>query len=380
MAKLKRLNIKNNERRLVSVSTAEREAILDQGSKSERDKVARQNAKSRPESERSLRRRPDRIKKYVIKYLDDYIFDEFSDTYLKKAGIAEFMKDVPIPLRREDLEGFKSEKGLSVNILAEGMVRIIGIDPNFRYTDAYLKYIEKMLGKKSYEFLTKEGRREAAKGEYDAALIHYRAALVIKSDDMAAMYGYARTCRALYNEGEDETYIGEFKAEALEYFEMLTELHPRYGQGWYYLGYLYLNMGLYTKAYLAWESFLPKARAQKDRREIKHRMEQIRKPMEIERGYNAVLSGRWQEGIIILEPFTGSVYKDWWPLWYYLGESYLNTDRTDEAEDAFKKAIRLNASHIESMESLIEIYSSQGKQELVNKYVNKIKLVKSQLK
>jgi tetratricopeptide (TPR) repeat protein len=375
MAKFKRLNLGNSGRKYSAVNAAERDALIERGDKKERDEIARKNAKSRPESERALRRRPDRIKKYLMKYLDDFIFDEFSDSYLKKVGATDYLKGVPIPIRKDDIEGFHTEKGLPLAIIAENMVRIIGIDPNFRYTDAYLTYIGKHLGKKSEEYLTKEGRRDASKEEFDIALIHYRAALVIKEDDLGAMYGYARTCRVLYNGGEDEAYIGDFKAESFEYFEMLTEIHPRYGQGWYYLGYLYLNMGLYTKAYLAWESFLPKSRLQKDRREIKHRMEQIRTPMEIERGYNAVLAGRWKEGIIILEPFTKSTYQDWWPLWYYLGESYINTGQTDDAEAAFKKAIRLNASHIESMEALIAIYSNQGKQDLVKKYTDKIKLV-----
>jgi tetratricopeptide (TPR) repeat protein len=343
-----------------------------------RDVEAKANAQARPASERELEQRPDRLKKYLISHMDAFVFDEFSDAYLKRTGLADKMKGVPVPLRKEDIEAFKSAKGLAVNLITENMVRVMGIDPKFRYVSAYKSYIESFLGRHGVEFVCKEGKKEAEREEYDPACIHYRAALVMKPDDMAAMYGYARVCRAMYNESTDEQYIGDFKAESIEYFEMLTEIHPRYAYGWYYLGYMYLNMGLYQKAWLAWESFLPLPRNNpKDRKEIKQRMKQIKIPMEIERGYNAVLAGRWEDGVNILEPFTRSAYKDWWPLWYYLGEGYLNTGRRDEAKQAFTTALRFNAVHIESMKELIGIYEAEGDRRMVKKYSDKIELIES---
>jgi tetratricopeptide (TPR) repeat protein len=157
---------------------------------------------------------------------------------------------------------------------------------------------------------------------------------------------------------------------------MLTEIHPEYAYGWYYLGYMYLNMGLYQKARIAWESFLPLRRATpKDRKEIRNRLKQIEIPMKIEEGYNAILAGRWIDGVNTLEPFTESAYREWWPLWYYLGEGYLNTGRREEAREAFTEALRFNASHIESMQELVAIYETEGNREMAKKYADKIALV-----
>jgi tetratricopeptide (TPR) repeat protein len=97
--------------------------------------------------------------------------------------------------------------------------------------------------------------------------------------------------------------------------------------------------------------------------------------MLIEKGYGAVLAGRWTEGLNILEPFMESAYKEWWPLWYYLGEAYLNTGRSEEAKNAFTEALRFNASHIDSMKELIAIYRIEGNAGMVKKYAGKIKLV-----
>jgi tetratricopeptide (TPR) repeat protein len=351
-------------------------ALRSDPGKMKRDKAARENALARPREETQLAYRPDRVKKYLTKHLDNFIFDEFSDTYLKNAKLTDFMKGVPVPLRKEDLEAFVSEKGLDVKIIGENMARVIGVDPVFKHAKAYIKFLERIMGKRACELLAKEGRREAMDEKYDPSLIHFRAGLVMDPTDMACMYGYARTCRALYERSDDEDYIGDFKAEAFEYFEMLTEIHPRYAYGWYYLGYMYLNMGLYQKAHLAWDSFLPLPRnSSKDRREIRNRMKQIQLPMQIEKGYNAVLAGRWTEGVNILEPFTESAYKEWWPLWYYLGEGYLNTGRREQAKEAFTEALRFNASHIDSMRELVGIYETEDNAAMVKKYSDKIDLV-----
>jgi tetratricopeptide (TPR) repeat protein len=341
------------------------------------DRMAQEAFKRRPANEREFRSRPDRVGIYLQRFLDSYRFDTFTEALLAKAGGKyDYLKDVPIPLREEDREKFASENGLPINIIGENMARIIGIDPKFKYADVYIRFLEQLLGRKAQDFFNKEAKKEAAKGEFEAALIHFRAALTLAPEDLQAMYGYARVCRDLYSQ-EDKTadYVGKFKAESLDYFEMVTELHPDYAQGWYYLGYLYLNMGLYAKAKIAWERFLPITRTNADRREIKERLDQIKSPVEIERGVNAILSGRWQEGIDILEPFTDSVFSDWWPMHYYLGEAYLAMGRDEDSEQEFIKTLRINATNIETMQRLVEIYDARGDAKNAKKYRDKIALL-----
>jgi len=145
--------------------------------------------------------------------------------------------------------------------------------------------------------------------------------------------------------------------------------------GFYYLGYMYLNLGLYTKAYLAWEKYIKLSRILKDRQEIRRRLRQLDDPVEIERGYNAVLSGKWGKGIRILEPYKESRFNDWWPLWYYLGVAYERSGRLDDAEAAFKRALKGSPRHAESMEELAEIYKKKNDKINQKKYRDKLKLV-----
>ena len=333
-------------------------------------------SRKRPEHETHLTKRPDRVGKYLVRLMKDFTFDEFSPSYLKKAGLQDEFSGVPIPLREEDREAFKQPEGLKSAIIAENMARVLGIDPHFKYSGPYTVFISKLFGQKAVDNMTRKAKDLADQEKYDDACVYFRAGLVLKYDDLPAMYGYARVLRTMYSNGKKEEYIGNLKAESFEFFEMTTEFFPRFDMGWYYLGYMYLNLGLYMKAKLAWQEYLRWGRVWKDRREIAKRIASIKDPVEIEAGYNAVLAGRWKKGLSILEEYKESKYNDWWPLWYYLGVAYARTGRDEEAEDAFKRALKGSPRHQESMEELIKIYNKTGDQAGMKKYKGKLALLK----
>jgi len=333
----------------------------------------------RPAEEMDIKVRPDRVGRYFKKYMDRFVFLEFSPEYMKKAGITEIMQGIPIPLRKEDLEDFKGGEGLQATHIGENMAWVMGIDPHFKYTTKYVDFLNKLFNYKIYEGMMKEGRNAAEAEDFDDAAIHFRAALCMKPDYLHAMYSYARVCRELYMASNNEQKTGRFKAESMEYFELTTETHPRFAQAFYYLGYAYLNMGLYLKAELAWKSFLEKSKISKDKKEIKERMVQIEAPIKIEHGCNEVMRGNNEVGIEILEPYLKTNFKTWWPLSYYLGVAYINLGKQVEAVTSFKRVLGMNASHIETMQELVRIYAKDGDRENETKYKKKIEIIQKEL-
>lgn len=330
----------------------------------------------RDPSESDIQLREDRIGRYFKKYLNKFVFDEFSPQFMEKSKAGDLMKGVPIPLRKKDLKAFAGGEGLPMLVIAENMTWVMGCDPHFKHTKDYVAILSKLYNYKLYEGMMKEGRDAAERGAMDDACIHFRAALCMKSDYLHAMYSYARACRAMYLDSRNEEYVGRFKAEALDYFELLTETHPRFAQGFYYLGYAYLNMGLYIKADLTWREFLKFSRNGKDKKEIRTRLEQLQGPVQIEQGYNDVMSGRYEEGKARLEPFLKSQFNSWWPLHYYLGVAYEMTGKKSQAVASFKKVLTMNASHIETMNELVAIYDQEGDKENKRKYEKKIELIR----
>ena len=108
-------------------------------------------------------------------------------------------------------------------------------------------------------------------------------------------------------------------------------------------------------------------------------MNQLQQPLTIERGYNAVLAGRWLEGIETLEPFLETNFKDWWPLHYYLGVAYARTGSEGKAVASFKRVLGFNGSHVESMNELADLYAKSKDKENEKKYREKAELILSRI-
>lgn len=329
----------------------------------------------RPREESDIQLREDRIGRYFKKYLNKFVFLEFSDEFMARSKAGDVMRGIPIPLRRKEVKTFAGGDGVSMLVIAENMAWVMGCDPHFKYTKDYVKILDKLYGSKLCETLMKEGRDAAENGEMDNACIHFRASLCVQYDYLHSMYSYARACRVMYENSRNEEYIGRFKAEAMDWFELLTETHPRFAMGYYYLGYSYLNIGLYQKAVLAWEGFLKFTHNSKDRKEIRHRIEQLQDPVRIEKGCLEVTSGRYDKGVDILEPYLQTKFKDWWPLHYYLGMGYREVGRIPDAVAEFKKTLMINGSHLETMRELLGIYEEQEDKQNIRKYSEKIRLI-----
>ncbi|MBQ8151844.1 MAG: hypothetical protein IJ070_03660, partial [Firmicutes bacterium] len=331
----------------------------------------------RDREESDIRLREDRIGKYFRKYLNKFVFVEFSDEFLAKARSADIMKGVPVPLRRKEVKEFAGGSGVDIMALAENMAWVMGCDPHFKYTQQYCDFLVRGYGKKMVEGILKKGRDMAELGEMDQACIMFRACLCMQYDYLHAMYSYTRALRVMYTNSRNEEYVGRFKAECLDWLELLTETHPRFAMGYYYLGYAYLNMGLYAKAQAAWSDFLKFSRNGKDKKEIRNRIKQIADPVAIEEGCNDVMAGRYAEGLGKLEPYINSKFNDWWPLHYYLGVGYEMVGDPKRALSSFKNVLSLNGSHLETMKELVSLYEAQGDKENVKKYTKKIELIEA---
>lgn len=227
----------------------------------------------------------DRIAKYLQDLNGGILFDELSDKYLKDAGVFEILHGIPVPIAA----GVGDE--LTTLTIAFGMARVIGADTNFEYKDNYISYIKYIFGEDASKALIAEGAKYGQSRKYEVAAMFFRSVLVFDPKSRDALYLYGRACKDAYEqEKEDESYVGSFKAESLEVFELLTMIHPDFAMGYYFLGYGYANMGLYTKANLTWKTFIELTAASGDteveelRSEISERLDTLEEPVKIEEG------------------------------------------------------------------------------------------------
>lgn len=355
----------------------------------------------------------ERLKPYFEELVKSYVFNELSGEFLEKIGAADILMGIPMPIKESLLAESMNAGGaggdraapsgvsLTVLDIARAAAVVVGCDPNFPYADVYMQFLQRIFKEKTEEVLVNEGYEKfSGAGSTGNAKIadgtekrlleaacFFRAALCINPESQNGLYGYALCCREIYlnaDRMDDEEYIGKFKAESIEILETLTNLHPDFAFTYYYLGYAYLNMGLYTKAYLTWNDFLEKIKGDPaegevsdEINEIKERLSSLAAPMEIEAGVTAVTSGRYHEGIEILSQYTEGELSAWWPMHYYIGVAYESTGDAENAVAAFKKALTLSPSNIDVMDELVAIYHALGDTENETKYAKKIEVVKN---
>ena len=333
----------------------------------------------------------DRISAYLSALNQDMLFAELSSDYLERIGAADILEGVPVPVRGAD----EMEDGATTDAaeILFDMARIIGADPMFTYAEKYLDFIKHAAGEQTEPMLVAEGAKSADAGDYEDACMLLRAALRIEPKSRAALYLYGRACKACQEmAAEDEERAARYKAEAMETFELLTIMHPDFAMGYYFLGYEYLNLGLYLKTKLTWQDFLKyssgteletsdmdDAMLASLRDEISGRLEELEEPIKIEEGCNKIMMGDYQGGLEILSEYKEGPFAEWWPLWHYIATAEVALGHPESAEECFKRVLRLSPSNTDAMEELAAIYALRGDEVNAAKYRNKIKIVRENI-
>jgi len=323
-----------------------------------------------------LKERKDRVAPYLKELAASFLFDSFSEDFLKREGL-DFMIGVPIPLAQEDLAAF-AENGLPVVRLADNMALLCGADPQFPSAGSYLRYLARFFDEKLVDVLVEMGGRHLRDADHAKSAAYFRSALLLESSHQKALFGYACACREWYLSLDAETHAAQmqaFKDESTEFFEWCQTLYPEFGAAYYFLGYAYLNLGLYTKAKLTWDRFLALTPEEEERQEIEDRLDQLKDPVRIEEGINLLLSGKLRDGLAILETYVHSEYRNWWPLHYYLASAYQALAYVDEAIEGFHKVLELSPSHIDSTRQLAELYALKDDGEKAEKYRRKVEIL-----
>ena len=304
-------------------------------------------------------RNEDRISKYLSPRIQNMMFAELSPEYLSRTGALEILSGVAVPV---GIEGSDAKGEIDLKSIVLNMGRVIGGDPYFVYAEKYAEFIKHATGDNAAPLLVSEGAHSADMGDFEDACMLLRGALRIEPKSREAMYLYARVCKEM--------------------------IHPDFAMGYYFLGYAYLNMGLYLKAKLTWQDFLKHSAGSELetyemddqllaslRDEISERVEELEEPVEIELGCNKIMGGDFAGGRDTLARFKEGRYSEWWPLWFYLGIAESALANPDAAIEAFKRVLRLSPSNTDAMEELANLYEATGDAENAAKYRNKIGIV-----
>lgn len=319
----------------------------------------------------------DKIEKYLKKSLERFVFIELKSEITKSKLNISFLKDVPIPIEvakiskmAREIDGLNS---LPFDAIVEGMTYVIGVDKYFRYNEQYRKFLE-LANEKILEYITYKGLKKTEEEEFFDAAIYFRAVVNMDEKNINGLYNYAKCCRDIFNESEEEDIKIAFRNESVNTFEKIVNLYPDFGQAYYFLGYFYMNSKLYEKAKITWQKFLTLDDNPVRTDEVRQRLLQIEDFVIYEKGYTRILNEDCVKGLEYLLPLLDK-YSDWWNLLFFIGLAYRKTGEYDKAIDLLKKVLMLKPSQSDAMNELGLCYSAVEDFENAEKYFKKALLI-----
>ncbi len=312
----------------------------------------------------------DRAGIFLEGHMKNVTFEELSIEFLCKQGWQEYLADVPVPFLQN------GDDSITVVTIGRDMAFVLGIYPNYEYRENYLRFMRENLVEDFYRLLLHEGLEAAEKRDFDYAAIMFRAAMIIAPTIVDPVYCYGRAAMDMYSKGGSHKFISTFKIEALNAFEQTTMMEPDYGPAYYFLGFSYLNMGLYLKAVLSFKEYMRLSDNEKGKEEIQEYLQKLETPVEVELGYNKILTGSFEAGIAILEKYLDNPQINmWWPLYYYLAIGKKEMGSCQEAISLAHRGIDIFPSSLHLNNLLADLYEEMGNTEKMKKYRDKAQLI-----
>ena len=303
-----------------------------------------------------------KIDKYLLKKTEELAF-----ITVKKEG--EFHLDgyeIPkeglnVPIKNEVLvKGIKektAQDGLNSISIADAMIYIIGIDPEFRYNDEYKKFLTALEKKVNFNVRSYAGymsRKYFELGETTDSLIYIKALVTLYPDDIEGLYNYAIVCQeaaTAYQKDNDVKAMNDFLLEAGEKLEKIINMDESFALAYYHLGYHYYNQSQYIKAKVIWEEAMKLGLDEDIIAEIQENIGKMDYKVQYEEGYSLVFQGKFEEGLEKLLPLEEE-YSDWWNLLFIIGIAYKNMGEIDQARLYFEKILRIKPKQVDTLVEL----------------------------
>ena len=303
-----------------------------------------------------------KIDKYLLKKTEELAF-----ITVKKEG--EFHLDgyeIPkeglnVPIKNEVLvKGIKektAQDGLNSISIADAMIYIIGIDPEFRYNDEYKKFLTALEKKVNFNVRSYAGymsRKYFELGETTDSLIYIKALVTLYPDDIEGLYNYAIVCQEVatsYQKDGDAKGMNAFLLEAGEKLEKIINMDENFALAYYNLGYHYYNQSQYIKAKVIWEEAIKHGLDEDIIAEIQENIGKMDYKVQYEEGYSLVFQGKFEEGLDKLLPLEEQ-YGDWWNLLFIIGIAYKNMGEMDRAIHYFDKILIIKPNQVDTLVEL----------------------------
>lgn len=303
-----------------------------------------------------------KIDKYLLRKTEELAFitvKKDGDFHLDGYEIPK--EGLNVPIKNDVLvKGIKektAQEGLNSMSIADAMIYIIGIDPEFKYNSEYKKFLSALEKKVSFEVRSYAGymsRKYFELGEYTDALIYIKGLITLYPNDIEGLYNYAIVCQEVattYQKDDDANAMNAFLLEAGEKLEEIIKMDENFALAYYHLGYHYYNQNQYIKAKSIWEEAMNLGLDEDIIAEIQENIGKMDYKVQYEEGYSLVFQGKFEEGLEKLLPLEEE-YNDWWNLLFIIGIAYKNMGEIDKAMLYFEKILMIRPKQVDTLVEL----------------------------
>lgn len=296
------------------------------------------------------------IEKYFKQKTDDIYFIELKD------------KDIPYPLIAKELvseiQNNEELDELKIKNFVDGMIYLLGIDPEFKHKDEYLEFLY------TYDdniegYILSEGIKKLNDDDIDDALVYLRSLINIDNENVKGIYSYALALetKAINFYNKKEIKKGDiFFTKSTFMFETILDIDPSFSLAYYKLGFHYRNIKQFKKAEIIWEKFINMTEMDELIDEVKLQLKVIEDDVSYEEGYNLVLTGKASEGLEKLLPLAEN-QGDWWNLLFFIGLAYRQLGNYSEAINYFEKVLIFEPKQVDTLNELGLSYANLRKYE-----------------
>lgn len=292
------------------------------------------------------------VDSYFKKNIDKVTFLELKKDTVIGEGKYSLKKEIPLPIKTDALineikEGNLQDE-LSLNFIIDGIIYLMGIDPNFPYIEDY-KDILYGVNDKIHDYIFYQGIKAVENKDNDSGAIYFRALKLMDPENVHGRFNYALNLEEIgkkYLNMEMEEKAMEFIKASTRELESILDIDDKYPLAYYKLGYHYKFFGNFLKAKLIWSKYLTLDKDELRLQEIREELDLIEDEAEIETGLIHLQREEFHKAIDIFEKLLKK-YDNFWELKYFLGASYKGIGDFENAIDLFYEALDLNSGELE---------------------------------
>lgn len=320
------------------------------------------------------------IDKYLLKNTKDLSFIHLKQNAELKIVNYQLPSDgLEIPIFTEELANnikTKDEnKIITIGAIVRGIIYLLGIDSTFKYNEEYIKFLY-AANPEIEKYILSESIKALEKAEELKAVIYSKSLVLLKPTDTKILLNYVLSLlqyrdKELLNKKKS---YDAFTAEVKDKLEMLLNIDNEQSLAYYYLGFIYKDSKQYNKAKLHWEKALILNLEEGLKEQLIELLRQLEDMVQYEKGYEAILSERPQEGLPLLQELEEK-YPEWWNLKFFIGLGYRQLGTFQEAVQCFKHVLEIKENQVDALAELGLCYAGLGElQKAIETYHQVIKL------